>query len=238
MIMDLFSDIKNTLNQYKIPCNDDICYNLEHFINYMLEYNEKTNITAITEKNDIIYKHILDSVWISEKFKSNTNVIDIGCGGGFPSIPLKIMNKTLNFTAIDSNNKKITFVDNVKNALNIGNFNTIHTRIEDIAQKNEYRESFDYAISRAVAPLPTIIEYSAPLIKVGGYIVAFKGSNYASELEISENALKLLGCQVETIEKLYIKEIDAYRYVIFIKKLSKTDKKYPRAQNKPRLSPL
>ena len=236
--MDISIYLKNTLNKYKIPINDEKISQFNTFIDYMLEYNETTNITAITEKEDIIYKHVLDSVWIIDKLKSNTKVIDIGCGGGFPSIPLAILNNSLQFTAIDSNNKKITFVNNAKNTLKLNNFTAIHTRIEDIAKKIDYREQFDYAISRAVAPLNTIIEYSAPLIKIGGYIVAYKGSNYKEELNASQNALKLLDCKVENIEKLHIDEINADRYVIFIKKLNITNAKYPRPANKPRLQPL
>lgn len=235
--MDISSDIKSVLDEYNIVSTPKICAFLSKFIEIMLEYNEKINITAITEKDDIIYKHLLDSIWICSKFRDNSKIIDIGCGGGFPSIPLKIIKDNLNITAIDSNNKKINFVNLAISELNLAGIEAIHTRIEDIAH-GKTRESYDYAISRAVAPLPTIIEYSAPLVKIGGYVVAYKGSNYEEELSISTNAMQKLGCAVENIEKIYIKELDTYRYVLFIKKLHKTDSKYPRSQNKPRLQPL
>lgn len=233
-------NIKNRLieifNKYNININDDIADNLNKFNEMMIEYNKIHNLTRITDEEDVIIKHYLDSVIPINLFKNNSNIIDIGCGGGFPSVPLKIVNNSLNITAIDSVNKKINFVNMVKNDLKLDNFEANHTRIEDFAIKN--REKYDYAISRAVAPLQTIIEYSAPFIKIGGYIVAYKGSNYEEELNNSKNALKALKCCVKSVEKYYIEELDTYRYVILIEKLEKTPNNYPRKGNKPRIQPL
>lgn len=204
----------------------------------MIKYNESHNITNITEEDEVIIKHYLDSILPVELIKDNSKVIDLGCGGGFPSIPLKIMNNTLDFTAIDSVNKKTEFVKSVANELKLDNFNVIHTRIEDLAFKNEFREKYNYIVSRAVAPLNVILEYSAPFAKNDGYILCYKGSKYQEEIDSAQNALKLLNCKVEKVKEYYIEEIDAYRYIIIIKKYDQINKKYPRKQNKPRLQPL
>lgn len=231
-------ELENILNKYKIPISDEILNNFENFHNMMLEYNSKHNLTSITEIPEILYKHYLDSVLPYNLLKNDSKVIDLGCGGGFPSIPLKIINKTLDFTAVDSVNKKTEFVNNVKNTLNFDKFNVIHTRIEDLAFKSEFREQYDYVISRAVAPLNIILEYSAPFTKNNGYIICYKGSKYEEEINNANNALKQLNCKVVETKEFYIEEIDAYRYVIIIEKIGSIPTKYPRKQNKPRLQPL
>ena len=169
---------------------------------------------------------------------SSVGLLLSGTSGGFPSIPLKIMNESLNFTAVDSVGKKTTFVNNAKNTLNLSNFDVINSRIEDLAYKNEYREQYDIVISRALAPLPTVLEYSAPFLKNGGKIISYKGVNYEEELKLSENALKKLNCRIIDTIKFYIKETDSYRYFLIIEKFDNISKNYPRKQNKPRLQPL
>lgn len=225
-------------NDYKLGCTQEQCDKLCGFVEMMLEYNKTHNLTAITNEFDIIYKHLLDSVLPIDMIGDGVKVLDIGCGGGFPSVPLALINKDLNITAIDSVGKKITFVNNVKNALNVDNLTAIHTRIEDYARIRGVRESFDVVLSRAVAPLNVIIEYSAPMLKDGGYIVAYKGSNYHDEIVECENALKELKCEIKECREYIIKEVDASRCVIKILKKSKIHDKYPRLQNKPRIQPL
>lgn len=230
--------LKKILDNYNIDNNDDILNNFELFHVKLLEYNQIHNITNITEEDDMLYKHYLDSVLPNNLIKKDSKVIDLGCGGGFPSIPLKIIRKDLDFTAIDSVNKKTEFVSTISKDLNFDNFDTLHTRIEDLAFKDNYREQFDYVISRAVAPLNIILEYSAPFAKRDGYILCYKGSKYKEEIDNAQNALKVLNCKIVECKEYYIKEIDTYRYIIIIKKLSETNNKYPRKQNKPRLQPL
>lgn len=243
--------LKNTLNKYAINC-DNICIeNLCKFVDYMKEYNQTHNITAIKEDDEIVYKHLLDSLLPINELQYNkcfnqkdtithnkTNILDIGCGAGFPSIPLAICDNNLNITAIDSVGKKTNFVNNVKNMLNISNLKVIHTRIEEFAQKSEFREQFDIVTSRAVAPLNIILEYSAPMLKNNGYIFAYKGSNYKEEIEQATNAMKILNCNIEEIYEYSVDEIQAKRYILKIKKNSNISNKYPRKQNKPRLQPL
>lgn len=226
------------LNKYKLSNNDEICDQLIKFNDLMLEYNKIHNITSITNEDDIIIKHFIDSLLPINIFKDNTKIIDLGCGGGFPSIPLKISNKNLHITAVDSVQKKTNFVKIVSNELKFENFNVIHSRIEDLAFNKEYREQFDMVISRALAPMPTIIEYSSPFLKKGGKIISYKGPNYKEEIELSQNALKQLNCTIEEIKEYDLDELKTKRYVIIIKKLDTTPNKYPRKQNKPRLNPL
>lgn len=230
--------LEKTLNKYSINCEKDCITKLIQFNNQMLKYNKTHNLTSITDEDGVLYKHFLDSLLPINLFKENSQIIDIGCGGGFPSVPLAIINSKLNILAIDSTKKKTDFVEMAKNTLNIHNLSVKNARIEDIAHSQDYRESFDTVISRAVAPLNTIIEYSAPLLKIGGQIIAYKGSNYKEELNEAENALKILNCRISDIKKYHIDEIDADRVAIIIEKMDKTPNKYPRPQNKPRLQPL
>jgi len=236
--MNITNELKKVLNKYNIKSDDKIVENIDNFNNLMLEYNKTHNLTSITEKNEIIYKHYLDSLLGLNLIENNSKVIDLGCGGGFPSIPLKIANNTLNFTAVDSVGKKTKFVEYAKNQLNLDNFNVINSRIEDLAFKSEYREKYDIVVSRAVASLPTIIEYSAPFLKNNGTIICYKGINYLDEIKLSDNALKQLNCKIVDIKEYYIEEINQKRYFIIIKKFETISNQYPRKQNKPRLQPL
>lgn len=230
--------LKQVLDKYNIQNTPENNEKLCTFVEIMKTYNEKTNITAITNDEDILYKHLLDSLLPINTIENDTQILDIGCGAGFPSIPLSIMNSELKITAIDSVRKKTDFVNLIKNELNLTNLSVIHTRIEDFSMKKEFREQFDIVTSRAVAPLNIIIEYSAPMLKNGGHIYAYKGSNYKEEIEIAKNALKILDCQIEEILEYQIEEINATRYLLKIRKNSKISTKYPRKQNKPRLQPL
>lgn len=222
-----------------ISINDLQINNFEKFYNLLIETNKTHNLTAITDKEEVITKHFLDSILPINIIPDESKIIDIGCGAGFPSIPLKIMNSSLNIFAIDSVGKKVDFVESTVKNLEISeNFTAIHTRIEDLAKNKEYRETFDFVVSRAVAPLSVILEYSAPFLKNNGYILSYKGTNYAEELKNSENALKILNCKVEEILKFNISELNTTRYILKIKKIGNISTKYPRGQNKPRISPL
>ena len=230
--------INKTFEEYNIVADKKSGLDMQVFVNSMLKYNETHNLTAITEINDVVYKHILDSVLSYKLFEKGKKILDIGCGAGFPSVPLSIINRELDITAIDSVQKKVEFVRLVKNQLDLDNLQVLHTRIEDFANDDKFREKFDIVVSRAVAPLNIILEYSAPMLKNGGYILAYKGQNYENEIETAENALKILNCTVKSIEKYHINEIDTDRYVLVIRKNSTISSKYPRKQNKPRLKPL
>lgn len=243
------NQIKNILKQYNIPINDNQVQKISNFVSMMKEYNKTHNITAITDDIEILYKHILDSLLPYQKIQdicdsiyksshTDAKILDIGCGGGFPSVPLAIVLNNAEITALDSVHKKTAFVELVKKAENLNNLNILTDRIENIASKQNYREQFDIVTSRAVAPLNIILEYSAPMLKNGGFIIAYKGSNYLEEIENAKNALNILDCKIDKIIEYKVSEIDANRYILQIIKKSKISTKYPRKQNKPRLQPL
>lgn len=230
--------LEKTFKKYNILCDSNQIDEFQKYYDMMINYNQSHNLTSITDIPDVIIKHYLDSILPFQLIEDNTKIIDLGCGGGFPSIPLKIMNKSFDFTAVDSVTKKTDFVRSVANELRFNNFNVIHSRIEDLAFDSNYREQYDYIVSRAVAPLNIILEYSAPFAKDQGLIVCYKGSKYQEEINASNNALKKLNCEIVEIKEYYIEEIDQYRYILIVRKNGQLSTKYPRKQNKPRLQPL
>ena len=234
-----YQQFNNILNNYNIKSITNNQYtSYTQFYNYLIEENSKYNLTSITNEDEVYLKHFVDSLLGSNIIKDNSSILDIGCGAGFPSIPLAICNPTYKITAIDSVNKKINFVNNAAKLLNLSNINAIHTRIEDLAYNNQYRETFDIVVSRAVAPLNTLIEYAIPFLKINGKFVAYKSINAMEEINIAKNALKELNSEIEDYIDIDFKEINSQRCFIIIKKFNKTAKKYPRIQNKARKQPL
>lgn len=216
--------------------------NIDKFEKYkelILKYNEHTNLTRITEDDEFNVKHFLDSLSLfkTKKFDGEKKIIDIGTGAGFPGIPLKLYNGQLDITLLDSLRKRIDFLNGVIEELNLKKIKAIHARAEEIARTEEYREQFDIAVSRAVANLATLTEYAMGFVKVGGYFISQKGPEYKEELEKAKRAIELMGGIVEDVIHTPLpKDID--HYIIVVKKLKKTDKKYPRGGGKPRKAPL
>ena len=194
----------------------------------LLEWNEKINLTAITEENDIIIKHFVDSLTIAKYFKDNDKIIDVGTGAGFPGIPLKIANKSLRITLLDSLNKRINYLNDVIEKLNLSEVETIHGRAEELSRNAKYREQYDVVTARAVANLKTLSEYCIPFVKVGGLFVCMKGSNIEEEMAIAKEHIKELGCEIEEIIEFVLPETDMKRKILIMKKIKNTDKKYPR----------
>ena len=162
---------------YNLKLNENIISNFYQYMNLLIEWNEKINLTAITDPKEIIIKHFIDSLTIAGKIKDNSSIIDVGTGAGFPGIPLKIYNETLDVTLLDSLNKRTIFLQEVVNKLNLKNIKIIHGRAEDLARDKQYREKYDYSVSRAVAPLNVLVEYLTPYVKVGGSVIAMKGKD-------------------------------------------------------------
>ena len=208
------------------------------YMELLREWNEKINLTAITDEEGILVKHFFDSCSISEFVDNNSKIIDVGTGAGFPGLPLKIVNDTLNLTLVDSLNKRIKFLNEVKNKLGLKNVETLHGRAEDVGIDNKYREKYDFAVSRAVAELRILVEYLLPLVKVGGKVIAMKGPNIDEEVENAKKAVKLLGGEIERIESFRLGNTDNERTVIIIKKIKNTESKYPRKAGIPRKNPL
>lgn len=201
----------------------------------LVSYNDKVNLTAITEEKEVYTKHFLDSVLAIDAIPINASVVDIGTGAGFPSLPIKIVRPDVNITMVDSLNKRINFLNYLCELLNIKSTN-VHARAEEFASKN--REKFDIAVARAVAKLNTLLEYLLPLVKVGGYVIAYKGSNYKEELLEAENALNILGGKIFKTIKLDLPNQYGERNLIIIEKIKTTPNQYPRTKNLPKLKPI
>lgn len=220
---------------FAIPENE-----IEKFYQYMkllLEWNEKINLTAITDESEIIRKHFIDSLTISKLIKEDTNVVDVGTGAGFPGIPLAITKK-VKVTLVDSLNKRINFLNIVKESIELNNVNTVHGRAEEVGQNEKYREKFDYAVSRAVAPINVLLEYMLPLVKVGGYCLCMKGPKVIDKMQGIENVAEKLGGKYIKLEELEIPGEESRKNVIIIKKVESTNKKYPRKPGTPAKQPL
>lgn len=207
------------------------------YMNVLIEWNNNINLTSITEPNDVILKHFIDSL-TAHKYVKNASVIDVGTGAGFPGIPLKILDEKIEITLLDSLNKRINFLNEVIEKLELENIETIHGRVEEIARNKEYRENFDIAVSRAVAPLNVLLEYMIPLVKVGGKCVCMKGSNAEEEIEQSANALKRLNAEIEQVESFELPGTDIKRNIVVVKKIGKTDNVFPRKAGTPSKKPL
>ena len=213
----------------------------EQFYNYMnllIEWNNKINLTAITEPNEIIVKHFIDSMTILKEIENNSKIVDVGTGAGFPGIPLKIANPELEVVLLDSLNKRINFLNEVINNLNLKKINSIHFRVEEAGQNKKYREQFDIATSRAVAALNILAEYMLPLVKVGGKCICMKGSEVEEEIEKSKKAIEILGGKIEKVENFTLANTDMKRNIVIIRKVKQTPSKYPRKAGTPSKEPL
>lgn len=229
-------NLKDLFKKYNINLNDFQIEQFEKYFSMLIETNKVMNLTAITEEDDVAVKHFLDSALPEKFFPQNATVIDIGSGAGFPALPLKIVRPDLKITMVDSLNKRIGFLNDVIEKLNIEGANAVHSRAEDFAKDN--REKFDAAVARAVAPLNTLVEYLLPFVKVGGVCIIYKSSKLAEELKNSQKAIEILGSKVEKIEKYYIEEKELEREILILKKIKNTPPKYPRDKNKPKLNPI
>ena len=208
------------------------------YMNLLIEWNEKINLTAIVEPKEIILKHFIDSLTIIKYIEPNKSVIDIGTGAGFPGIPVKIMREDLDITLLDSLNKRIHFLNEVIQKLELKNITAIHARIEEFAKNKQYREAFDVATSRAVANLTTLSEYMLPMVDLKGMAICMKGSEINEEVSKSKNSIKLLGGKIDKIEEFTLPKSDNGRNLILIKKERQTPGKYPRKPGIPSKEPL
>ena len=227
-------DYANTLNINISREKADLLYK---YMELLLEWNEKINLTAITNQHEIILKHFIDSLSINKYVKDKEYVMDVGTGAGFPGIPLKIINDEINFTLVDSLNKRINFLEDVKEKLGIKKLELIHSRVEDLAKNKAYREKADIVVSRAVASLRVLVEYMIPFVKVNGYCICMKGSNINDEINDSKKAIDILGGKLEKVDNLILPE-NLERNILVIKKIKETPLKYPRKAGIPSKQPL
>ncbi len=216
---------------------------LEQFLIYyemLVEWNEKMNLTAITDFQDVMKKHFVDSVSLIKAYDvtKSVSIIDVGTGAGFPGLALKIAFPQLRITLLDSLNKRILFLDAVIDKLNLSDVETIHGRAEDFAKPGKLREKFDLCVSRAVANLSTLSEYCLPFVKKGGMFISYKSEKISEEFEMAENAISFLGGRVKNQVEFTLPDSDIYRNLFVIEKIKETPKKFPRKAGLPSKEPL
>ena len=217
---------------------------LEQFYDYfqfLVEKNKVMNLTAITEEDAVITKHFCDSLCLVKGFsdiEKTVSLIDVGTGAGFPGIPLAIVTDNAEFVLMDSLNKRIKFLNEVIEICDLKNVTTIHARAEELGRDTEYREKFDYCVSRAVANMSTLLEYCIPFVRVGGVFVSYKSGDVTEEIELSKNAQKQLFCRIKDVIGFSIPNTDISRSFVVFEKKKELNKKYPRQGGKPKKSPL
>lgn len=216
---------------------------IQQFLDYyeiLVEWNEFMNLTAITDFDEVMLKHFVDSMALGKGIKAEEqhSLIDVGTGAGFPGIPLKIVYPHLEVVLLDSLNKRVKFLNAVIEKLGLAGIRAVHGRAEDFARQAGYRESFDVSVSRAVANLASLSEYCLPYTKVGGYFVPYKSGNIDEELKEGEKAVQILGGKTEKVVKFSLPESDIERSLVVIKKVKETGKKYPRKAGLPAKEPL
>lgn len=228
--MEHFNIMNIACEKVKVEFNETKYNKFIKYKEMIKEWNEKINLTAITEDNDIIQKHFIDCIeaFKFEYLKEAKTLIDVGTGGGFPGIPIKILNDNINVVLLDSLNKRINFLNEVISELELKDIKTIHGRAEDFAKDKDYRESFDIATSRAVANMTVLSEFCIPYVKVGGYFLALKGPAIEDELKEAKNAIGTLGGKIQEIIEVEIENSDIKHNLVIIKKIKATDIKYPR----------
>lgn len=235
--MNNFREIFRKLDIAFSPDKED---KLTGYMDEILELNQHINLTAITDRDEFIRKHYIDSLLCVnyDEFKNAKNIIDVGTGGGFPGVPLAIAFPEKNFVLIDSLNKRIKIINELCEKLGITNVRAVHGRAEELARKKEMRDSFDLCVSRAVANMSTLTEYCLPFVKKGGNFIAYKGPECGPEIAAASRAIKLLGGRLTHEESPVFEGSDFEHKLIFIKKEKNTESKYPRKAGTPSKEPI
>lgn len=231
-----FNEFKKICLYHNLEITQDLYDKLEIYADYLVEYNKKVNLTAITEHKEIYIKHFLDSIipLTYVDIPKDSTLIDVGTGAGFPSIPIKLYRSDIKLTLLDSLNKRIVFLENLSNKLGIS-VECVHGRAEEFGKNSIYRESFDFATARAVANMQVLSEYCLPFVKLGGSFIAMKG--LSEDIEKSEKAIKILGGGILN-DITYTIPPEDNRRIIVVKKVSNTPNKYPRISSKIKSKPL
>jgi 16S rRNA (guanine527-N7)-methyltransferase len=224
----------------EIPNTEKNSEQLWEYMHFLIEENQKYNLTAIEDPREIIIKHFLDSLALlkEERFLPGERVIDIGTGAGFPGLVLKLYQPEIQLVLVDSLSKRIGFLDELITRFELKDVQTIHGRAEDLGSDQNYRGSFNWVLSRAVAPVNILSEYTLPFAQTGGITVFYKGPDYLKELEEGKRAIHLLGGEIQKIKRINLPEMVEERYLLFIKKIGNTPAKYPRRAGIPKKRPL
>lgn len=238
--MDFKEKLYHKALKLNISLNDFQLDQFEIFYHKLIEKNKVMNLTAITEEDQVIDKHFIDSLSCNRVIDMNKieNVIDIGTGAGFPGIPLKIAYPDLEFVLLDSLNKRIRFINEVSDELMLKGIKAIHGRAEDLARDKSLRNSFDLCVSRAVANLSTLCEYCIPFVKVNGFLVSYKSKKGFEEINHIDSCMRIMGCKIINIDEFTLTDIESERILIKIKKCKGTPGKYPRKAGIPSKDPL
>lgn len=230
------------LSKRNFKLNEKQINQFNQYFTNLIAANQKVNLTRITEEDDVYLKHFFDSLTplftFSEVFKSGSTVCDVGAGAGFPSIPLKILQPEIKVTIVDSLGKRLTFLQNLIEKLQLQDVTLVHGRAEDIGQNKLYREQFAIVTARAVANMAVLSEYCLPLVKKSGYFVALKGPKAEKELQDGQKAINLLGGKVIQTEELQLPNSSEERTLILVQKVKATPKKYPRQAGTPHRKPI
>ena len=240
MNLEKMNGLKEDAFIFGVDLSDNQLSQFYTYYQMLIEWNEKINLTAITDFDEVIKKHFLDSLSIGRLIDQNKNVsiLDIGTGAGFPGIPIKIAFPNTSITLMDSLNKRINFLNEVINNLGLEKIEAIHGRAEDFAKKGMLRESFDLCVSRAVANLSSLCEFCLPYVKIGGKFISYKSEKALEELEFSKNAISILGGGNVTCDEFVLPGTDFRRTFVIINKVKETPGKYPRKAGTPVKQPL
>ncbi len=234
--------LQKYMEEHGIALSSDQLQKFASFYDLLIEKNKVMNLTAITEPDEVVTKHFIDSLSVISFFEDISSgeymVIDVGTGGGFPGIPLKIAFPNLHITLFDSLQKRILFLQDVISQLGLSDIDAIHGRAEDFGRDESYREKYDLCVSRAVANLSTLSEYCLPFVKSGGTFISYKTDSVDEELSAATEAIRVLGGGNPRIEKYELYSTDAIRSLLIIDKVKPTPKKYPRKAPLPKKSPL
>ncbi|MFC4768465.1 16S rRNA (guanine(527)-N(7))-methyltransferase RsmG [Effusibacillus consociatus] len=227
-------------NEMGIEVGEDILARFARYYELLVDWNERMNLTAITDQEGVYWKHFFDSATLLTvaQFNQSSTLLDVGAGAGFPSVPLQILCPELQVTVLDSLQKRISFLSELKSQLELTNFTPVHGRAEDFGRDPKWRGSFDQVTARALARLPVLLEFCLPFVKVGGYFFAMKGPDGEAELKESAKALQTLGGEVEDVRTFEIKEIEGKRTILVIQKVKDTPKAYPRKAGTPAKKPI
>ena len=231
--------LKKATSEIGINLNDTQLDKFQKYYEILIERNKVMNLTAITEVNDVVTKHFVDSISLINYFDlNNKKIIDVGTGAGFPGIPLAIILENTEFTLMDSLNKRINFLNDVIELCELNNVTTIHSRAEDLGRNVEYREKFDICVSRAVANLSTLLEYCIPFVKVGGSFISYKSGDVDEEIVASKSSQDKLSCIIDKKISFTLNGTDMSRSFVKFDKKGILSKKYPRQAGKPKKEPL
>ena len=236
--MDKLLQLSNEMN---IELTPEMLSAFDSYYHMLVEKNKVMNLTAITEKDEVILKHFVDSISVAAvvpEFSKKAKILDVGTGAGFPGIPLKITFPDTNVTLLDSLNKRVLFLQEVTDSLGLKKITAIHDRAEDAARKPELRGRFEIVVSRAVAALPVLAEYTLPFLKEGGYLICYKTPEAEKELEEAAHAISVLGGGKSSIYEYTLPGTDITRSFIVIKKIKATPKAYPRKAGTAKKNPL